>query len=63
MSETVAFLLLKGWFTLAVLAFAFNELRILRRDERAARARSAAHVVRLGGASGAGETAPERRAA
>lgn len=63
MSETVAFLLLKGWFTLVALAFAFNELRILRRDERAARARSAAQVVPLYNGSAGGETAPERRAA
>lgn len=63
MSETVAFLLLKGWFTLAALAFAFNELRILRRDERAARARSAARVVPLPSRSAADEAGDERRAA
>jgi|GEM_PF-3612891 len=63
MSETIAFLLLEGWFTLAVLAFAVNELRILRRDERAARARATAELVPLGAASATAEPAPERRAA
>lgn len=63
MSETVAFLLLKGWFTLAVLAFAINELRILRRDERAARAKATAEVVPLRPETAAAVAVPEQRAA
>ncbi|BCX18896.1 MAG: hypothetical protein KatS3mg117_2578 [Geminicoccaceae bacterium] len=63
MSETTAFLLLKGWFTVALLAFAINELRILRRDERAARARAAAEVVPLRSSPATAEPASERRAA
>lgn len=63
MSETTAFLLLEGWFTLAALTFAVDELRILRRDERAARARAAAEIVPLRAASATTEPAPERRLA
>lgn len=65
MSEGTAFLLLKGWLTFAMLAFAINELRILRRDERAARAK-AAQVVPMPSAvpsAGTPAAAPERRAA
>lgn len=65
MSEGTAFLLLKGWLTFAMLAFAINELRILRRDERAARAK-AAQVVPIPTAPRAGAeppAEPERRAA
>lgn len=65
MSEGTAFLLLKGWLTFAMLAFAINELRILRRDERAARAKSAAIVPIPTAPHTAAEPAaePERRAA
>jgi hypothetical protein len=63
MSETTAFLLLEGWFTLAALAFAVDELRILRRDERAARARAAAEIVPLPAAPATSAPTPERRAA
>ncbi|MCL6608654.1 MAG: VIT1/CCC1 transporter family protein [Geminicoccaceae bacterium] len=45
MSEGTAFLLLKGWLTVSVLAFALNELRILRRDARAA-SKPAGHPTR-----------------
>lgn len=63
MSETTAFLLLKGWLTLSVLAFAINELRLLRRDERAARAKAGAEIVSLRPEAGPAEPVPERRAA
>lgn len=63
MSETTAFLLLKGWLTLSVLAFAVNELRILRRDERAARVKAAAEPVPVRGETSGAAPAPLRRAA
>lgn len=65
MSEDTAFLLLKGWLTFAMLAFAVNELRILRRDERAARAKAAAVVPLPTAHYATGEPVaePERRAA
>lgn len=63
MSETTAFLLLKGWLTLSVLAFAVNELRILRRDERAARAKAAAEPVPPPSETSRPAPAPVRRAA
>jgi hypothetical protein len=47
----------------ALLAFAINELRILRRDERAARARAAAEVVPLRSSPATAEPTSERRAA
>ncbi len=63
MSETTAFLLLEGWFTLVALAFAFNELRILRRDGRAARAKAAAEPVPLPNETSSAAPAPNCRAA
>jgi len=63
MSETTAFLLLKGWLTVSVLAFALNELRILRRDERAARAKAAAEILPLPATPAASAPKPDRRAA
>jgi putative copper export protein len=63
MSEATAFLLLKGWLTVSVLAFALNELRILRRDARAARDKAAAAVVPLPATPAASAPTPERRAA
>lgn len=63
MSETTAFLLLEGWLTLSVLAFAVNELRILRRDERAARVKAAAESVPSPSEASSAAPASVRRAA